>query len=477
MVVPVILAGGSGTRLWPLSRSLYPKQLLPLLGEDTLLQQTVLRALTLPGVSRIVIVTNAALRFSVAEQVSVLQHRLHFPQSVDIIIEEKGYGTAAAIGLAAHFLPANAIMWIMAADHYVADDHAFSDAVASVAEFAKQYLISLGVKANAPETGYGYIALGACLDEDAGLHSVDAFVEKPDLTRAKAFVTSGRYCWNAGFVFGVSCYLNALQDYAPEIAICVRTAMEDAVQDLDFIRPSAIAMSMCPNAAVDYAVMEKSDAVALRPVVVEWSDIGAWEALYAITDKDAEGNVIQGNVVTHGVANCFLESQNKLLLAAGVTDLVVVNTEDALLITDKKHSQQVGQWVKQLAISHSDVVVSHRTVYRPWGQYTILHEGQGFKVKSIEVKPGARLSLQSHAYRSEHWVVISSIATAVIADQTVLIRPNESAFIPIGVKHQLRNETESMLVLIEVQVGSRVDESDIHRYEDHYGRVSVGVME
>jgi mannose-1-phosphate guanylyltransferase / mannose-6-phosphate isomerase len=472
MLTPVILSGGAGTRLWPLSRELYPKQLLALTGPRTMLQQTVLRLEGLAAAPP-VIVCNEAHRFLVAEQL----RQLHITPRATIL-EPFGRNTAPAIALAAHAAlgapaaagnAADPILLVLPADHVIRDVPAFQRAarVALAAAEAGQ-LATFGVVPSAPETGYGYIQRGAAL---GAAFQIARFVEKPDDEHARTFVESGDYYWNSGmFMFGARRYLQELARFAPEMARICEAAFRGAKADLDFTRIDAAIFAACPADSIDYAVMEKTAAAVVVPLKAGWSDVGSWSSLHAASDADAHGNVTHGDVISQDTQGSYLYAESRLVAAVGLNDHVVVETKDAVLVAPKTRVQDVKKLVLQLKERGRYEHSLHREVFRPWGSYDSIENGARFQVKRLKVKPGATLSLQMHHHRAEHWVVVAGTARITRGDEVFLLEENQSTYIPIGVKHRIENPGMIPLEVIEVQSGSYLGEDDIVRFEDVYGR-------
>jgi mannose-1-phosphate guanylyltransferase/mannose-6-phosphate isomerase len=470
MLTPVILSGGAGTRLWPLSRELYPKQLLALTGTRTMLQQTALRLEGLGAVPP-VIVCNEAHRFLVAEQLRQLKIE---PRA--IVLEPIGRNTAPAIALAAHAAlaglaesAADPVLLVLPADHVVRDVPAFQGAVRVALPAAGEgQLVTFGIVPTAPETGYGYIQRGA---PRGALHSIARFVEKPDPKRALEFVESGDYYWNSGmFMFGARRYLAELARLAPEMAQVCAAAFGAARADLDFTRIPAETFAGCPADSIDYAVMEKTADAVVVPLAAGWSDVGSWASLYAASEADAHGNVAHGDVLSEDSEGCYLHSESRLVTAVGLKDHVVVETKDAVLVTPKSRVQDVKKLVLQLKERGRYEHSLHREVFRPWGSYDSLEAGSRFQVKRLKIKPGATLSLQLHHHRAEHWVVVAGTARITRGEEVFLLEENQSTYIPIGVKHRIENPGMIPLEIIEVQSGAYLGEDDIVRFEDRYGR-------
>ena len=470
MLTPVILSGGAGTRLWPLSRELYPKQLLALIGERTMLQQTVSRLDGL-GSAAPVVVCNEAHRFLVAEQLRQL--------GVDaqaLVLEPFGRNTAPAIALAAHAAvakgDANAgdpVLLVLPADHVIRDVPAFQKAVRAALPAAEQgRLVTFGIVPTAAETGYGYIQHGA---PDGALHRIARFVEKPSTERAREFVKSGDYYWNSGmFMFRARRYLEELERYAPQIAQVCRAVFQSAKTDLDFTRIDKDGFEACPSDSIDYAVMEKTADAVVVPLSAGWSDVGSWAALHDATESDSRGNVARGDVIVEDSEGCYLYSESRLVSAVGLKDHVVVETKDAVLVAPRDRVQDVKKLVARLKEEGRYEHSLHREVFRPWGSYDSIENGPRFQVKRLSVKPGATLSLQMHHHRAEHWVVVSGTARITRGDEVFLLEENQSTYIPIGVKHRIENPGKIPLHIIEVQSGSYLGEDDIVRFEDQYGR-------
>ena len=469
MLIPLILSGGSGTRLWPVSRKNLPKQFLPLAGKGTLFQQTVARTRPLPQVTAPIVVASEDHRFLAADQ--LLEVGI---QNATIVLEPLARNTAPAIALGA--LQAlerdvDALLLVLPADHLIGDTVAFVDAVKQAMPLAKKgWLVTFGVRPDRPETGFGYIRRAEAIDEHG--YRVEQFVEKPDLVTAESYLADGGYDWNSGmFLFKASRYLEELAAHAPAMLVAVREAHAKASIDLDFVRIDHDAFALVPDKSIDYAVMEKTQRAAVIPVSCAWSDIGSWSALWLTGDKDADGNLREGDTMPVNTRNSLLRSHERHLLATvGVDDLIVVTTPDATLVAHRDAAQDVKKIVEQLKVAGRSEHSLHRVVYRPWGSYDSLEEGQRFQVKRIVVKPGASLSLQKHHHRAEHWVVVSGTAEVTCDDKVFLLSENQSTYIPLGSRHRLRNPGKLPLELIEVQSGSYLGEDDIVRYDDVYGR-------
>jgi mannose-1-phosphate guanylyltransferase / mannose-6-phosphate isomerase len=469
MLVPVILSGGAGTRLWPLSRELYPKQLLPLMGQHTMLQDTARR---LGGLNAAppVVVCNDAHRFLVAEQLRLIGVT---PRA--IVLEPIGRNTAPAIALAALAALKGApkgedpVLLVLPADHVIRNVAAFQAAAVTAAAAAEQgKLVTFGIVPHTPETGYGYIRRGESL---GAVQRIAQFVEKPDLSRAQQFVASGDHYWNSGmFVFRARRYLEELGKFAPAIAKTCREAFDAAQADLDFTRVDPTIFESCPSDSIDYAVMEKTAEAVVVPLDAGWSDVGSWASLHAASDSDAHGNVARGDVISEDSSNCYLYSESRLVAAVGLKDHVVIETKDAVLVAPKDRVQDVKALVGKLKDAGRHEHLLHREVFRPWGSYDSLENGSRFQVKRLCVKPGAQLSLQLHHHRAEHWVVVSGTARITRGEETFLLEENQSTYIPVGVRHRIENPGRIPLHVIEVQSGSYLGEDDIVRFEDRYGR-------
>ena len=468
MLLSVIMAGGSGTRLWPLSRQLYPKQFLSLVGDKTMLQETCHRLNGLAHRAPLII-CGEDHRFTVAEQL-----RLGGFGSGGIILEPEGKNTAPAVALAAFQAASSdkdALLLVLAADHVIQDVPAFQQAIQVAIPLAERgNLVTFGVVPDKPETGYGYIKRGEKLD--SGNASVVAeFVEKPDKTTAESYLASGDYLWNSGmFLFKASRYLEELQQHRPDIHQACQQAMEQAEADMDFIRPNADLFSGCPSDSIDYAVMEKTASAVVVPMDCGWNDIGSWSALWEISEKDNAGNTLKGDVLVLDSKGCYIQADRKLVATVGIENIVIVESDDAIMVAAKDRVQDVKGIVDQLKANERSEAQLHRKVYRPWGYYDSIDQGDRFQVKRIVVKPGGCLSLQMHHHRAEHWVVVSGTAMVTIGEKEFMLSENESTFIPIGETHRLENPGNIPLEMIEVQSGSYLGEDDIVRFEDTYGR-------
>jgi mannose-1-phosphate guanylyltransferase / mannose-6-phosphate isomerase len=469
MLIPLILSGGSGTRLWPVSRRNLPKQFLSLKGQGTLFQQTLARALQLPQVAKPIVVASEDHRFLAAEQL----REAGMPDAT-IVLEPVARNTAPAIALGA--LQAltrdpEALLLVLPADHLISDNAAFIAAVQAALPLAQQdWLVTFGIRPDRPETGFGYIRRAAALD--ASSFQVGQFVEKPDQATAEQYLADGSYDWNSGmFLFKAARYLEELGQHAPAILDAVRQAHAAAACDLDFVRIGKDAFARVPDDSIDYAVLEKTQRAAVVPVSCGWSDIGSWAALWLAGDKDRDGNLCEGDIMALNSHNSLLRTHEHHLLATlGVDDLIVVTTPDATLVAHRDAAQEVKEIVARLKAAKRSEHELHRMVHRPWGSYDSLEQGRRFQVKRIVVKPGAALSLQMHHHRAEHWVVVSGTAEVTCNDKVFLLSENQSTYIPLGSTHRLRNPGKVPLELIEVQSGSYLGEDDIVRLNDVYGR-------
>jgi len=467
MLTPVLLSGGVGSRLWPVSRELHPKQFLPLAGELTMLQQTLNRTGNLEA-SAPVVVCNEEHRFMVAEQL----RQVGIAPSA-LILEPVGRNTAPAVALAALQQLArdpDAILLVLPADHIIQDAAAFAEAVTRALPLARDgHLMTFGVVPQAPETGYGYIRCGASLGED--LYALEAFVEKPDVETAQSYLDSGSFLWNSGmFLLRAATYLEQLEEFQPDMLACCRRAMDLATVDMDFIRPEAAAFSACPADSIDYAVMENTRAGGVVALDCGWSDVGAWSALWEVASRDEHGNASQGDVMLDNCRDSYFRSESRLLAATGVSNLVVVETADAILVADRDRVQDVKRIVNRLKAESRPEASLHSRVYRPWGSYESLVTADRFQVKRIIVNPGQTLSLQMHHHRAEHWIVVHGTAEVTCEDRVFMLAEDESTYIPLGRKHRLANPGRIPLELIEVQSGTYLGEDDIVRFEDVYGR-------
>jgi mannose-1-phosphate guanylyltransferase/mannose-6-phosphate isomerase len=498
MIIPIILSGGCGSRLWPLSRDHYPKQFLPLIHETTMLQETQLRLNGLQNLAEPLVVCNESHRFMVAEQL-----RQAGCPAAAIMLEPVGRNTAPAAAVAA--LQAqkagdDPVLLVLPADHVIVDAETFRGAVVEGAKLAEAgKLVTFGIVPDKAETGYGYIKAGAllagrgmrdaeCENLDSGCASdfrvtrtasrvtdtayeVETFVEKPDAATAEEYLASGDYYWNSGmFMFRASRYLEELEKFAPEMLSCCREALEKAQRDLDFVRLDAGAFGACPKDSIDYAVMEKTADAAVISLDAGWSDVGSWSALWEVGQADGAGNVMRGDVLTHDSRNCYLHSSGRMVAAVGLEDHVVVETADAVLVARRDRAQDVKAIVEQLKQQGRGEALLHRRVNRPWGSYESIDHSERFQVKRITVNPGASLSLQLHHHRAEHWIVVKGTARITRGDETLVLSENQSTYIPLGVQHRLENPGLIPLELIEVQSGAYLGEDDIVRFDDKYGR-------
>jgi len=466
-MIPVILSGGSGTRLWPLSRGHYPKQFLPLVSSHTMVQETLLRLAGLEGFKAPLAVCNEDHRFMMAEQLWEIEAK---PSA--IILEPMGKNTAPAVAMAALTAASgDDILLVLPADHVISNLDAFHAAIGQAKALAGQgFLVTFGIVPTEPETGYGYIKRDTL--QHGSAFSVAAFVEKPDAETAKDYLQSGDYYWNSGmFAFKVDTFLSELEKFNPKMLACCKQALKAAKVDLDFVRLDKEIFSTCPADSIDYAVMEKTDKAVVIPLDAGWNDVGSWSALWDVTDKDAFGNAISGDVLTVDTHNSFIHAQSKLVAVVGAHDLVVVETDDAVMISPKDRVQEVKEIVAQLkALGRSEANI-HRKAYRPWGHYDLVDTGERHQTKRIVVKPGAKLSVQKHHHRAEHWVVVKGTALVTKGEEKLLITENESIYIPLGIVHCLENPGVIPLEIVEVQSGSYLGEDDIVRFVDQYGRV------
>ncbi|OUS13744.1 mannose-1-phosphate guanylyltransferase/mannose-6-phosphate isomerase [Gammaproteobacteria bacterium 53_120_T64] len=470
-MIPVVLSGGSGSRLWPLSRAHYPKQFIPLASEQTMLQETLgrLQGLASQPLSPLVI-CNEQHRFMVAEQLREIDL-----QAKSILLEPVGRNTAPAVALAALAAAPDEILLVLPADHVIEDMTAFHRAIElACSEAEKGALVTFGVVPTSAQTGYGYIQAASDGGADkTGLvaQRIQQFVEKPDLATAQAYVDSGDYYWNSGmFAFKAARYLEELQRFQPAMLSACRAAFDGASVDSDFTRLDKVAFAACPDDSIDYAVMEKTDNAVVIPLDAGWSDIGSWSALWDISAKDEQGNTCKGDVLAVDTENSYLHSNGRLLATVGIKDLVVVETDDAVLVADKSRVQDVKAVVNQLQAQGRSERESHRKVYRPWGFYDSIAANGRYQAKRIVVNPGARLSLQKHYHRAEHWVVVQGTGLVTRGEEEVILAVNESIYIPLGMKHRLENPGLIPLEIIEVQTGDYLGEDDIVRFDDQYGR-------
>ena len=471
MIHPVILSGGSGTRLWPLSRAALPKQLLPLVSEHSMLQETVQRLAGLPDVGTSMVVCGNDHRFLVAEQMQEIG-----VERPALLLEPMGRNTAPAVAVAALALmehEADGVMLVLPADHLITDVEGFHAAIARAVEAAKQgFLVTFGVKPDAPETGYGYIRRGEALAALDDTYKVGAFVEKPDRATAETYLDSGDYYWNSGmFAFKAARYLQELEKHRPDILESARAAWLSRKADLDFCRLDAGAFESCPSESIDYAVMEKTDAAAVIPVDIGWSDVGSWSSLWQTAQgHDAQGNIVRGDVMLEQVGNSYVRAESRMVAAIGVEDMIIVETADAVMVAPKSQAQQVKRIVERLQDGERGEHLNHTRVFRPWGWFEQRDVGERFQVKRIMLKPGAKISLQSHQHRSEHWVVVNGTARVTRGEDVLTLHENQSTYIPAGMVHRLENPAAEPLHIVEIQSGAYLGEDDIVRLEDVYKR-------
>ena len=486
-LIPTILCGGAGSRLWPVSRELHPKPFIRLADGQSLLQKVWLRGAQLPDVHEIFTVTNRELFFKTQDEYQQISKISHGNLINNFVLEPFGRNTAAAIAAAALQIEEmhgeDTLLLVLAADHLITDHAAFLQAVDRASRLAEQgKLVTFGIKPESPETAYGYIEanIGApffSADGSAVGYPVFRFIEKPNLEKAKEYVASGNYQWNSGmFCFAAGTLLREMQQHCPEILEATRSCLEQSNKakgkGFSQIQLDSASFGAVPDNSIDFAVMEKSNCVAVVPCSIGWSDIGSWDALGDLTSPDIQGNRIEGEALLYDVSNCFIKSSERVIGAVGVKNLIVIDTPDALLIAERSHAQDVKHLYTSLKASGHEAHKRHREVYRPWGAYTVLETGANFKIKRIEVKPGASLSLQMHYHRSEHWIVVSGMARVVNGDHELFVNTNESTYIPAGHKHRLENPGVLPLVMIEVQSGAYLGEDDIIRFDDVYGRVA-----
>ncbi len=464
---PIILSGGSGTRLWPLSRPLYPKQFIALHTDKTLFQETAIRLQKI-GLDAPSVICNEEHRFIVAENMRMIDQDVQ-----DIILEPVGRNTAPAIATAA--LSAikkdpDSILLVLPADHVIENLDAFSDAVKKAQKLAEEgHLVTFGIKPTEPHTGYGYIESGDSIVD--GAYKIAAFKEKPDEKTAQDFLDSRKYLWNSGmFCFKAAAFIEELERHHPDIVKHAKAALDNSEKDLDFIRLEAKSFEQCEDISIDYAVMEKTQNGAMVSLDANWNDVGSWDAVWEVSEKNEDNNVCIGDVIAKKTKNCFIRGKSKLVCTLGLEDVIVVDTQDALLVASKEHVQDVKEIVSDLKKENRKEAKHHRTVYRPWGHYDSICFGERDQVKRISVKPGAKLSLQKHFHRSEHWVVVKGTARVTKGEEVLTISENESVYLPVGIVHALENPGKIMLELIEVQTGSYLGEDDIVRLEDIYGR-------
>lgn len=483
MVIPVILSGGTGSRLWPLSRELYPKQLLPLVNDMTMLQNTMGRLLGIADILPPIVVCNEEHRFMVAEQMRSIGVT---PSA--IILEPIGRNTAPAVAIAALEVIGSGqdpIFLVLPADHVIQDEEAFQKTV-EIGKLAadEDKLVTFGIVPKGPETGYGYIKkgpevggqgsggnVGAYGHTPLNVYEVEKFVEKPDIATARSYVESGDYFWNSGmFMFKATRYIEELEQFAPGILFACRKAHAEAGRDNDFVRLESKAFSACPSDSIDYAVMEKTSDAVVIPLDADWSDVGSWSALWEIGEQDSNGNVIRGDVVSHDTTGCYVNAGSRLVATVGVENHVIVETPDAVLVAHKDRVQDVKAIVNQLNAQGRSEAIMHRKVFRPWGSYQSIDNADRFQVKRITVNPGASLSLQMHHHRAEHWIVVKGTARVTRGEESIMLSENQSTYIPLGVTHRLENPGVIPLELIEVQSGAYLGEDDIVRFDDIYGR-------
>ncbi len=469
-VTPVLLSGGTGTRLWPLSREAYPKQLLPLLDEETLLQATAKRVAAPDLFADLLVIANAEHRFVIAEQLRAIDAKV-----ARVILEPVGRNTAPAAAVAAMVAmreDPEAVILVMPADHSIGDTDAFQSAVRTGLEAARRGLLVLfGIRPTAPATGYGYIQLGSRLPGIEGVREVRGFTEKPDTQTAEGYLQSGDYAWNSGiFLLPARVLLEELARLEPEMLKACQDALANAATDLDFLRLDPRSFERARSVSIDYAVLERTSQAAVVPVDFPWSDIGAWSALWELGAKDQAGNVVIGDALAEDSRGCYIRGEGQLVTALGVSDLIIVATPDAVLVTSKGRDQDVKRVVERLKAMGREAAIQTVRVHRPWGFYQAVHAGERFQVKCITVKPGAKLSLQKHYHRAEHWVVVNGTALVTRNNEQHLIGENESIYLPLGCVHRLENPGRVPLNLIEVQSGPYLGEDDIVRIEDVYAR-------
>ncbi|RUQ88801.1 mannose-1-phosphate guanylyltransferase/mannose-6-phosphate isomerase [Legionella septentrionalis] len=467
-IFPVVLAGGSGTRLWPLSRKNFPKQFLRLQSDATLLQQTVQRVMKLPH-TELIIISNEAHYFLCQEQLADF--------SPTYLLEPCARNTAPAIAAAAHYITgkagADALMLILPSDHWLADDAAWAAVMQQGLKVAEnEALVTFGIKPNAAKTGYGYIEAGKSFSDE--VYKVQSFREKPDVKTAEEFIAHGRYYWNSGmFACRADAYLNELEKFAPDIYAASKNAVKQGLEHHNYLRLNLDAFSQCRSESIDYAVMEKTSNAMLIPTDIPWSDLGCWSAVAEATPSDANGNTLYGKVIAQDSRDCLISSEDTLVTTLGIRDQIIVATSDAVLVADKRYSQQVKDLVHALAKEHEQLADEHVRVFRPWGYYEILAQGETFKVKRLMIKPGAKLSLQMHQHRAEHWVVVSGKAEVVNDERILNLSVNQSTYIPKKTRHRLSNPDIEPLYVIEVQSGDYLGEDDIIRFDDVYQRETI----
>ncbi|HAT1613291.1 TPA: mannose-1-phosphate guanylyltransferase/mannose-6-phosphate isomerase [Raoultella planticola] len=469
-LIPVIMAGGTGSRLWPMSRELYPKQFLRLNSENSMLQETILRLNGLDTSSPILI-CNEQHRFLAAEQLRQIDKL-----SNNIILEPVGKNTAPAIALAALSSISQGLdplLLVLAADHVIEDTSAFHEAIKNAIPLAlKGKLVTFGIVAKSPETGYGYIQRGHTLSDFHSAHHVKRFVEKPNIETAKEYLDSGEYYWNSGmFLFKAKQYLEELSKFRPDIMAACEKAMADTTHDSiqDFVRVDKSAFIACPDESIDYAVMENTSEAIVIPLDAGWNDVGSWSALWEVNERDSNGNLLAGDIFTHDVSNCYINTDDTLVAAVGVSNLVIVNTKDAVLIIDKSQVQDVKKIVEHLKENNRKEYRIHRESYRPWGRHDQIVNTSKYHINKVTVKPGGKFSLQKHLHRAEHWVVLSGTAEVTVDDKVFLLTENQSTFIPAGITHMLENPGKIPLELLEIESGAYLGDDDIIRLKDHYG--------
>ena len=475
MIIPVILSGGSGSRLWPMSRELNPKQFLSLCSDQTMLQDTMSRLQGVEGLAPPVVVCNEEHRFLVAQQMRDIGVEVD-----KIILEPVGRNTAPAICAAAEYIQSKSgakddVMLILAADHVIQNKAAFHEAIESGRRVAQQgLLITFGIVPDKAEIGYGYIKRAESLSTEENAYKVAQFVEKPDRETAQKYYESGAYYWNSGmFMFKASAILQELETLSGEIYQAVKKAVSEGAKDLDFCRLDNASFTASPSDSIDYAVMEKTDKAVVIPLDADWNDVGAWSALWEINSRDEDGNVLQGDVLKYDVTNSYIHAEERMIAVVGMDNCIVVETADAVLVADMDRAQDVKQIVNQLKASGREEALLQQRVYRPWGSYETLEETDRFKVKRIIVAPGAKLSLQMHHHRAEHWVVVKGTAKIICGEQEFVMTEDQSNYIPLGTQHRLENPGVIPLELIEIQTGSYLGEDDIVRFDDTYGRVEA----
>tara|TARA_A100001011_G_scaffold399923_1_gene511070 strand:+ start:20613 stop:22046 length:1434 start_codon:yes stop_codon:yes gene_type:complete len=469
LLYPVILSGGSGSRLWPLSRELHPKQLQSIHSNLTLLQETVIR-ISEDQFADPLIVCNENHRFIVAENLKAIDIK---PKS--IVLEKEGRNTAPAAAIASLIImqqTENPIILLVPSDHVIQDEVAFRSSINKAQEAARNgSIVTLGITPTHPETAYGYIKKSKPIENCRDCYQIGSFIEKPSAVKAQEFLLNDEYYWNSGiFIFKASVFLDELKKFSPTIYDNCLASVTNSISDTDFQRLDYKFFNSCPSISIDYAVMEKTHRACVIPVDMKWSDVGSWDALWQLLDKDENGNVLSGDVLVENTSSSLLRSEGKLLTGIGLENLIVVSTEDATLICNKDSAQDVKTIVNQLKSAERPEHVSHTTVHRPWGWYTIKEKQSNFQIKVINLKPGAKISLQLHQKRAEHWVVVKGIATVTKGRERFELKTNESTYIPIGIKHRLENKTENELKIVEVQSGDYLEEDDITRFDDKYGR-------